>query len=189
MQVAVTVARKLITNASEALSDSSTGWSPSPVDVPIGDYGTAYFVRTLVATEGFGANRAEFAVYQSTAIDDNGNPLSGEGGAVYSITFDAGELPPVEGFWSITVYDAEGYLTANSINRFAVGSNSNLVTNDSGATVLKLTNACDAADACDDGANWLPVPASPFSLTLRLYGPSEAILTDTWTPPRPRLQS
>lgn len=184
------MAQKAIAAATEASSGAAAGWAPSPNDVPIGDYGTDYFVRTLVSNEGFGANRAEFAVYQNTATDKSGKALSGAEGAAYSLTFPPGELPPVDGFWSVTVYDAVGYLTANDFGRYALGSNSGLVVESSGEMVLTFSrvppDAIEFAPGSDFNPeqrrysmkNWLPVPDGPFQLTLRLYGPSDAVLTE-----------
>lgn len=168
---------------------SPEGWSPDPT-LPVGDYGTEYLLRAIVARVGFGANRPEFAVYQNTKTDGNNLPLTGEEGSVYTITFAANEQPPVDGFWSITVYNAQLYLTENSIERYALGSNNDLVVDPDGSIVLTLSYESPEADPTRGPmANWLPIPDEPFELTLRMYAPTQAVFTKEWAPPRPQLRA
>lgn len=156
----------------------SGGWSPDPTTVELGEYGTDYLIRAVVAQVGFGANKQEFAVYQNTATDSRSRDLDGE--YAYSMTFAAGETPPVGAFWSITAYDEAGYLTANDIDRFALGSNSDLVLAEDGSLTLVFAHELPEGVS---SANWLPVPDAPFELTLRMYEPDDAILEGDWTAP------
>lgn len=163
---------------SAVLADDS-GWAPNP-NAPLGDYGSDYMLRAIIARVGLGANRNEFAVYQSTATDSRNTTLTGTD--VYTLTFPAGELPPVKGFWSVTVYTSEKYLAANELGRYALGSVDPLEAAEDGSVTLALSHERPEGTPA---ANWLPVPAAPFELTLRMYGPEEAIFTGGWAAPRP----
>ena len=98
----------------------------------------------------------------------------------YTIHFDKGETPPVDAFWSITLYDTDGFQVANSLNRFAVSSWMPFKTNPDGSLDLYFQNESPGADK---EANWLPAPKGPFNLTMRLYAPKADALTGKWNPP------
>ena len=89
-------------------------------------------------------------------------------------------MPPVNAFWSVTLYDAEGYQVANSLNRFAVSSWMPFKYNPDGSLDLYFQNESPGADK---EANWLPAPKGPFNLTMRLYAPKTDALTGKWNPP------
>ena len=86
----------------------------------VGVYGNYYLKRAIAAQEGLGANLPEDAIYPLNLADDSGKPLNGTN--KYTIHFEKDELPPVEAFWSITLYDSDGYQVPNLLNRFAVSS-------------------------------------------------------------------
>ena len=86
----------------------------------MGVYGNYYLKRALVAQLGLGANLPEDAIYPLNLGDDDGKPLDGAND--YTIHFDKEHIPPAEAFWSITLYDNDGFQVANAINRFAVSS-------------------------------------------------------------------
>jgi hypothetical protein len=89
-------------------------------------------------------------------------------------------LPPVDAFWSITLYDQEGYQVGNSLNRFALSSWMPFAYNPDGSLDLYFQNQSPGADK---EANWLPAPTGPFNLTMRLYAPKSDALTGKWNPP------
>ena len=89
-------------------------------------------------------------------------------------------MPPVDAFWSITLYDNDGFQVANPINRFAVSSWMPFKTNPDGSLDLYFQNESPGADK---EANWLPAPKGPFNLTMRLYAPKADALTGKWNPP------
>ena len=154
-------------------------WSPDPTQVPLGDYGDKYLVRAVVSQIGFGANRNEFAVYQNTARDGSKAMLDGSK-ASYRMQFGPGKTPPVNAFWSVTVYDADGFLVANPRNVYALGTNTGLKADpDGGATIAFSAQKPDDVPE----QNWLPVPKGPFEVTLRMYWPEEPILSGQWTAP------
>ena len=144
----------------------------------IGAYGTDYRFRAIVAAVGLGANTPEEAIYP-TGITDAGGALY-DGANSYRLTFPPGQEPPAKYFWSITMYDASGYLVANPANVYSLGpSHPPLVRQADGSIVIAIQNAAPT----EPDVNWLPAPTTGFRLALRLYGPSQAALTGEWLPP------
>ena len=128
--------------------------------VDIGSYGTNYMLRAFVALIGFGANLPEDAVYASTSNDADGQPLDGR--SRYVLHFDEGSIPPADNFWSLTMYDSRGFLIANELNRFRVGSlSNNLSANPSGSLDIwiQYTNPGERLLS-----NWLPAPSGRFKI-------------------------
>lgn len=144
----------------------------------MGVYGNYYLKRALVTQYGLGANLPEDAIYPANLADNTGKPL--DGANRYSIHFDKTAIPPVDAFWSITLYDEEGFQVANSLNRFAVSSWMPFKFNADGSLDLYFQNESPGADK---EANWLPAPKGPFNLTMRLYAPKSDALTGKWNPP------
>ncbi|MBP7233054.1 MAG: DUF1254 domain-containing protein [Syntrophaceae bacterium] len=141
-----------------------------------------YTLRALAALIGLFGNPAEEAVYPSAFVDHAGQPLDGTVNE-YVITFPAGQWPPVMplGFWSLTMYDADGFLVYNPINRYSIGSlGKGYTTNPDGSLSIYLQSRTPAADKIN---NWLPAPQGSFSVTLRIYLPQDVILHGQWTPP------
>jgi hypothetical protein len=100
----------------------------------------------------------------------------------YTVTFPADGLPPVDAFWSITVYDADRFLYANELDRSVLGSRqlATMARDPDGGVTIEVAHARPAEDRL---ANWLPCPAGPFVLTFRTYLPGEAIRDGAWTAP------
>lgn len=101
----------------------------------------------------------------------------------YVIHFGKDELPPVDAFWSATMYDAKGFQAANSLDRFAIGDRDPLLYNADGPLDLYLQHQSPGAGR---EANWLPAPKGPLGVTMRLYSPKSSVLTGTWAPPAVR---
>lgn len=145
----------------------------------MGVYGDYYLKRAIVALVGLGANQPEDAVYPLNISDTDGRPVIGEN--KYVMHFTKEELPPVEAFWSLTMYDAEGFPVANPINRFAIGDRDALKYNADGSLDLYIQH--DNPEG-DKGSNWLPSPnAGKLGLTMRLYAPKAKVLDGNWAPP------
>ncbi len=159
------------------LGDSVNGWTIMTSN--IGVYGNAYFQRAVVTLIGLGANPPEDAVYPLLAADADGDPMTGDNH--YVIHFAADNLPPVYAFWSVTMYDAEGFQVANEINRFAIGDRDALIYNADGSLDLYLQHSNPGAHRV---SNWLPAPQGPLGVTLRLYAPHQSVLDGQWAPPR-----
>jgi hypothetical protein len=144
----------------------------------IGVYGDYYLKRAIVAMVGLGANQPEDAIYPLALADGDGQPLTGDND--YVVHFDADALPPVDAFWSVTMYDSEGFQAANEIDRFAIGDRDPLHYNDDGSLDLYLQHR-DPGD--EKRANWLPAPRGALGVTMRLYAPQPPALLGSWTPP------
>jgi hypothetical protein len=154
------------------------GWTFS---TKTGLYGTDYLQRAFVTAIGLGANRPQDAVYPTSGEDAEGKPYSGAN--KYVMHFDKGQLPPVEGFWSLTMYNGEYFFVANPINRYSISARQNLKANADGSVDLYLQNESPGADK---ESNWLPAPKDKFILMLRLYWPKEtppSIIDGTWKIP------
>lgn len=145
----------------------------------MGVYGDYYLKRAMVAMVGLGANQPEDAIYPLCVSDAAGKPLDGEN--KYVLHFSKDELPPVEAFWSVTMYDAEGFQVANKLNRFAIGDRDELKYNPDGSLDLYLQHESPGGDK---ESNWLPAPAKgTLGVTMRLYAPKAQALDGRWNPP------
>ena len=146
-----------------------------------GIYGTDYLMRALVTAIGLGANRPQDAVYPTSLKDAADSDYSGAN--KYVIHFEKDETPPVEGFWSITMYDGNYFFVPNSINRYSISPRQALKMNTDGSIDLYVQKDSPGADR---ESNWLPAPAGKFILMLRMYWPNEtspSIINGTWTIP------
>jgi hypothetical protein len=147
-----------------------------------GLYGTDYIQRALVTAIGLGANRPQDAVYPTGEKDADGKAFNGESNK-YVIHFDKGQLPPVDGFWSITMYDKDYFFVPNPLNRYTVSSRNKFTTNADGSIDLYL-QAESPGKAKE--ANWLPAPKAKFIPMMRLYWPKQtapSIIDGSWKPP------
>jgi hypothetical protein len=137
-----------------------------------------YLKRAMVTQLGLGANLPEDAIYPLNLADETGKPL--DGANRYVLHFEKSAIPPVSAFWSVTLYDSDGYQVANSLNRFAVSSWMPFKYDPDSSLDLYFQNPSPGADK---EANWLPAPKGPFNLTMRLYAPKSDALTGKWNPP------
>jgi hypothetical protein len=144
----------------------------------MGVYGNYYLKRAIIAEQGLGANLPEDAIYPINLGDEDGKAL--DGANKYIIRFAKDALPPVDAFWSVTLYDPEGFQVANPINRFAVSSWMPFKRDADGSLTLYFQNENPGSDR---EVNWLPAPKGPFNLTMRLYAPKSEALTGLWNPP------
>lgn len=150
-------------------------WS---ITTETGQYGTDYLQRALLAAIGLGANLPQDAIYPITKLDQNGEPLNGANR--YIMHFKKGQLPPVKGFWSLTMYDNEYFFIKNPINRYSINPRDHFTFNADGSLDIYIQAASPGKDK---ESNWLPAPQSAFILMLRLYWPKAEILNGTWVPP------
>ncbi|WP_174800910.1 DUF1254 domain-containing protein [Martelella limonii] len=149
-----------------------------------GLYGTNYIQRALITAIGLGANRPQDAVYPTST-----NPGSGllsrdyMGSEKYIMSFPKGQLPPVNGFWSLTMYDDKYFFVANPLNRYSISPRQDLKANADGSVDIYIQNESPGADKEN---NWLPSPKGKFILMLRLYWPKESnpsIIDGSWVIP------
>ncbi len=142
-------------------------------------WGTDYLNRTAIAKSSMYQNTPEETQYQFKETDSKGETLNGNN--QYTITFPKGKLPPVKGFWSLTVYDEYHFFFANPLDRFSLGTkNKSLQFGADGSLTLYLGLKSPGSDK---ETNWIPAPGGTFSLLLRNYWPEESLLDGTWLPP------
>jgi len=169
-------AQKLMQWKVSSLAKVVNGWSMNTDTM--GVYGNYYLKRAIVAQQGLGANLPEDAIYPLNLADESGKPLDGLN--KYTVHFDKGAMPPVSAFWSITLYDQDGFQVANSLNRFAVSSWMPFKYNPDGSLDLYFQNESPGKDK---EMNWLPAPKGTFNVTMRLYAPKQEVLVGKWNPP------
>jgi hypothetical protein len=166
----------------EGMGAVKNGWQLS---YDTGNYGTDYTLRAAIAYRGLGANLIDDAFYASAATSGDGAKFSSTN--KYVIHFDKDGIPPVNGFWSLSMYNEKILFAANPINRYCLGSLSDppLLKNPDGSIDIYIQR--DSPDSAKM-PNWLPAPASGgFSLTLRLYWPQKSVLDKSWIPPAVQL--
>lgn len=170
------IAQKLLIEKISQVGRSVNGWQMTTSS--IGVYGNDYLQRAVVALVGLGANQPQDAIYPLNTADKDGNPLNGDNN--YVLKFAADQIPPADAFWSLTMYDMQGFACANSINRFAVTSWMPLVKNTDGSLEIYIQNENPGESK---QANWLPAPKGPMNVTMRLYAPRAEALNGDWVPP------
>ena len=149
-----------------------------------GIYGTNYVQRALITAIGLGANRPQDAVYPVSSKYDGG--LIGRaynGSENYVLTFNKGKTPPVQGFWSLTMYDQNYFFVDNPLNRYSISPRQDLKPNEDGSIDLYIQHESPGKDK---ESNWLPAPKGKFVLMMRLYWPDESdpsLLNDSWQIP------
>lgn len=152
------------------------GWR---IGYELGEYGTRYQQRALVAKLGLGANSPEDSIYPNLHSDSQGRPLSGE--HRYVLHFAQDQLPPARAFWSLTLYNDAQFLSANPLNRYALGDRDDLHYNADGSLDLYIQH--EQPTDTNQRRNWLPAPEGRFNLFLRLYWPQPEVLERRWLPP------
>ncbi len=162
--------------STEDMGKSANGWRIMPMN--IGNFGTAYGLRAVIALIGLGANLPQDAMYPTAFEDSDGQPLTGSNR--YVLHFGKGALPPANAFWSLTMYDARSFLVENPTNRYNIAGWMPLTYNPDGSLDVYIQH-----DSPGGGkeSNWLPAAAGEFSVTLRVYWPKETMLDGSWKPP------
>ena len=158
---------------------SINGWT---ITTKTGIYGTDYIQRATVTVIGLGANRPQDAIYPISRVDVNDRHYDGAS-KKYVMHFEKGQMPPVNGFWSLTMYDSHYFFVPNPLNRYTLSQRNKFVTNADGSVDLYL-QADSPSEAKEP--NWLPAPKADFIPMLRLYWPKQrppSILDGTWKPP------
>ena len=152
------------------------GWT-SPVNGA--HFGTDYYSRTAAARANIFVNPRNEATYFGQEYDSGKERLNGKN--AYTVTFPAGETPPVNGFWSMTLYDADHFFAPNQLNRFSLGTkNKQIKLNRDGSLTIYVQHTQPSSDR---QTNWLPAPKGDFELFIRAYGPKDEIVNGTWSPP------
>jgi hypothetical protein len=141
-----------------------------------GRFGTDYAYRAFIANTLLAANLPEDAVYPETSVDATGTPLTGD--HRYTLHFDRANMPPANAFWSLTLYSPDHWLVPNAIDRYTL-RDGNARRNPDGSIDVAIQHDAPAGDR----SNWLPAPAGPFVLTLRMYWPQPPALDATYRIP------
>jgi hypothetical protein len=175
-----TTALKKIEENQSSLGQEINGWL---ITKGLGEYDADYLKRAVVAAFGWPANLQADAVYPYTKVDAKGETLNGANN--YTLTFSKGEIPPVNGFWSITMYmiDQGWWFVPNPLNKFTVSMRDKPKFNPDGSLTLYFQHETPGKAK---EANWLPAPKGDFIPMLRMYWPkdtSPSILNGSWTPP------
>lgn len=167
----------LMKGVTASIGETRNGWLIGRSG--FGVYGNDYLKRAIVTMIGLGALSLEDAVYPMNLADAAGQPLMG--GQDYVLHFGKDELPPANAFWSLTMYDDEGFQVANPLDRFAIGDRDALTFNADGSLDIYLQheNPGKARES-----NWLPAPASgKLGVTMRLFAPAPEAVDGRWVPP------
>jgi hypothetical protein len=142
-------------------------------------FGTDYFTRTAIAKSNILVNAGLETKYMYQDLDAAGKRLSGTGN--YTVTFPKDATPPVNGFWSLTIYDEHHFFVPNEIKRYSLGTkNRSLKFNTDGSLTIYVQAAPPSNGQRD---NWLPAPKGDFSLYLRAYWPKQEVINGSWAPP------
>jgi hypothetical protein len=155
---------------------AGNGWNRSANNA---QWGFDYLMRTSTARSNMFDNRPNETQYFYTDNDSEGVQLEGKN--LYAVTFPEGQLPPVKGFWSITIYNKHHLFEVNDLNRYSLGTkNKDLQTNPDGSLTLYVSTQ---APGKEKETNWVPAPKGTFSLYIRCYWGESAVLDGTWKPP------
>jgi hypothetical protein len=159
------------------LGDNANGWDFSMKN---GRFGEDYLVRSAIAFRSLAGNAPEEAIYFNADKDVAGEPL--DGANRYTMRFEKGALPPVDGFWSLTMYDGKTFfMVENPQKRYSIGSRTpGLQFAPDGSLTLYVQHESPGSDK---EANWLPAPAGKFDVHLRTYIPQKALLDGTYKLP------
>jgi hypothetical protein len=176
LEKSVETAMAKLQAAAKTAGQLQNGWRiPSPL---LGNYGTDYGTRAVVALFGLGATLPADAMYPSAFVDGDAKPL--DGANRYVVHFDKGQTPPANAFWSVTMYNPQSFFVDNPINRYAISSWMPLKRNKDGSLDLYIQHASPGKDK---EANWLPAAQGEFNVTMRIYWPKPDALDGKWNPP------
>jgi hypothetical protein len=143
-------------------------------------FGVDYYNRTGTSKSNMFDNKPDETQYFYTDNDVADVQLDGKHN--YTITFAKGKLPPVKGFWSLTLYNDRHLFSPNELNRYSLGTkNKDLKLNDDGSLTIYVGHQTPGKEKLN---NWLPAPEGNFSLYIRAYWGEQSILDGTWTPPK-----
>jgi hypothetical protein len=172
--LAFLTAQVLMNVALRAVTTTVNGWSAT---TKAGQPGNGLLVRAAFARTLPAINVVQEAAYWTTTVDSAGRRLNGQ--REYVLHFPAGQLPPNDAFWSLTMNDVVGYMAPNPIDRYSLGSESGLTPNADGSIDIYIQRTAPA----EHESNWLPAPAGNFKLMLRAYLPGRAILDGAYHVP------
>jgi hypothetical protein len=172
----VAAGQAVVREGESKMGEMTNGWQ---IARDLGRYGTRYAYRATWTFFGVGGNVVEDAVYPFGLVDADGKKF--DAANKYVLRFAKDEIPPVDAFWSLTLYDKDSYLVDNPINRYALGDRSKCTLGADGSLTLYVQSESPGPDK---ETNWLPAPKTgTFKLALRLYVPKKQVADGTWKPP------
>ena len=169
-------ARRAIDGKIGQLGRTTNGWS---VNLRGATFGRDYLLRAAVAQDQIFVAPAKEAIYPVTHVDAQGSSLDGR--ACYRLVFRANQRPPARAFWSITLYDMDGFMVENPEHRYSIGDRTQALHVEANGDLRLGFGSHKPADVAQ--SNWLPAPDGPFYLMMRLYEPQDTALAGTWMPP------
>jgi hypothetical protein len=142
-----------------------------------GRAGYDFALLAALAKNQLGAQLSDQVIYPNTAVDDQGEPLTGA--RKYVLHFAKGQIPPMSVFWNLAMYDEDNLFVENDFGRYSIGSTTDgLKNNPDGSLTITIQK-----DRPTDPSNWLPAPDGPFNVTMRLYGPAPSVLDGSYRLP------
>ena len=170
--------REKVSREAETLGKRVNGWNLSPSNG--GEFGQDYLTRSAAAWKYIYINSAVEALYPTANVDGNGDQLDGKNR--YELKFAKGALPPVNYFWSVTMYDAKTQVPVhNPIKRYSIGDRTpGFKAAPDGSLTIQIQHVSPGKKL---ESNWLPAPDAPFYMILRAYGPKKDILNGTYKIP------
>lgn len=171
LKTGISEGEKIIDEKAANIGTVVNGWS---VNLQVSTYGEDYLLRAAVAKVGFGANIPQEAVYPLTFTDANGTLLNAANNTNYLMHFGKGQVPPVKGFWSLTMYDKDGFFVDNPINLYNIGDRTLGLKNNTESSLDISISSKNPGQAKE--SNWLPAPDGPFTLLLRMYIPDDSVV-------------
>ena len=174
-----------IADKAQHIAEQVNGWNMMEAFGPREFFEGDWLLRAGAAMAAIYANDKIEAFYPMAFVDEDGEVLNGEGNE-YTLHFKKDEIPAAKYFWSVTMYDKRadgtaGYMIENPINRYLVNSTTEgLIYDGDGGLTIYIQHDQPHGDRA---ANWLPAPAEPFYLTMRIYGPEESVMNNEWAPP------
>ncbi len=176
VQKALDITRGQISEAMQEDNSNAEGWDV--IRSSIGVYGTDYVMRAVIAKFGLGALPPNEASYPTCTKTPDKELLDGSK-YNYRLHFAADALPPVDAFWSLTLYDSEGFMKRNEIDRYSIGDRSAMQLNEDGSLDIYIQHKRP-----DSGiSNWLPAPQEEFNVVLRMYLPKDSFINGEWIVP------
>ncbi len=172
---AILIAQQQISDNVKKTGVRKQGWNLMLIG---GHYGNHYLERASIAYAGLGANLPQDAIYLTAFVDNNNQPLTGKYN--YVLHFNGEKLPPVNAFWSLSIYGKDSFFIANPIDRYAIGDRDKLQFNKNGSLDIYIQHDSPGKDK---ESNWLPVPTGEFNVMLRMYWPKEIALNEKWNTP------
>ena len=167
---------RIVSGAKKPPGNTVNNWLV-PID-KMGQYGTDYLFRSIVARIGLGSILPEDGIYPFTRVDAEGKALTGANR--YVVRFPKGQQPPVDAFWSVSMYNSKQAFVDNPIDRYAIGDRDKLKFAADGSLTLYVQHESPGKDK---EPNWLPAPKDEFNLIMRLYSPKKEVLDGAWKPP------